>query len=306
MASNIVGSIEPYVPGASFTNYVERLGFVFQYNNVPESSQKALFITLSGPAVFEELKLLYPARDLSTLQYAEIIKKLKERFDKKESDLIQRFKFYNRVQGEDESAENFVLAVKLQAEFCEFGEFKDTAIRDKFLMGVFNKDLQQKMLSEENLTLASAERMLVNWELAGSRARMISGRTEQVASVKNRLGRRDEYLNERNGRNRSRSRSRSGFHMRNRSRSNNRDRSRSRSKKYNYNKPVVSCYFCGKPGHILKRCFKYINSQRKPTVRFADEPQPGTSAESNLEQLFSRFKPMLDDSSDDSVLETWC
>ena len=110
MASNIVDSIEPYVPGASFTNYVERLGFVSQYNNVPESSQKALFITLSGPAVFEELKLLYPARDLSTLQYAEIIKKLKERFDKKESDLIQRFKFYNRVQGEDESVENFVLA----------------------------------------------------------------------------------------------------------------------------------------------------------------------------------------------------
>ena len=80
MASNIVGSIEPYVPGTSFANYVDRLGFVFLYNKVPEDSQKALFITLSGTAVFEEIKLLYPAQDISTLRYDEIIKKIERTF----------------------------------------------------------------------------------------------------------------------------------------------------------------------------------------------------------------------------------
>ncbi|XP_055531307.1 uncharacterized protein LOC129722094 [Wyeomyia smithii] len=279
---------------------------MFQYNNVPENSQKALFITLSGSAVFEELKLLYPARDLSTLQYNEIIKKLKERFDKKESDLIQRFKFYNRVQGADETAENFVLAVKLQAEFCEFGEFKDTAIRDKLLMGVYDKGLQQKMLGEENLTLATAERMIINWELAGSRAKMIGGKNEQIASVKHRLGRRDRFESNTQQRDRSRSRSRSKsgmrYGLRNRSASGSKDRNRSSSRQRRFGfKKKLTCYYCGKSGHVLKKCFKYINSQRKPTVRFADELRPGCSASNNLEQLFSRLKPSgLDESSDDS------
>lgn len=244
MSGNIVGSIEHYVRGTSFSNYAERLKFIFEYNKVPEESQKSLFITLSGPAVFEELKLLYPATNISTLNYTDIIKKLQERFDKKEPDLIQRYKFYNRSQTQFETAENFVLEVKLQAEFCDFGEFKDIAIRDKLVMGVYDEALQQKFLGEEKLTLATAERMIVNWELAGERAKMISNKfqTNGIGSVRARLGHvpakpknnEDEHFDDRFQRSRGRDRNWNGGRSYNRASGEYRSRSRSGSRYRNY------------------------------------------------------------------------
>ncbi|XP_058816637.1 uncharacterized protein LOC131679904 [Topomyia yanbarensis] len=215
-ANVLIGTIELYVVGTSFTNYSERLEYLFQVNGIDDpGKQKALFATLSGPAVYEELKLLYPSKDdLKNVGYGDISQKLHERFDKVDSDLIQRYKFYNRVQGPNEKAEDFVLAVKLQAEFCAFGEFRETAIRDKLVMGVFDKSLQEKLLNEENPSLATVERFIVNWELAGSRARMIGDRQGgQVASVKQRLGRKETF-NRKVSRDKSRSRSRSAVYKR--------------------------------------------------------------------------------------------
>lgn len=315
MSGNIVGSIEHYVRGTSFSNYAERLKFIFEYNKVPEDSKKSLFITLSGPAVFEELKLLYPSTSISALNYTDIIKKLQDRFDKKEPDLIQRYKFYNRSQTQFETAENFVLEVKLQAEFCDFGEFKDIAIRDKLVMGVYDEALQQKLLGEENLTLATAERMIVNWELAGERAKIISNNApNRIGSVRARLGRTPEKSRNNNEyrfeRNRGRDRNYDGVRTLNRgTRSNggygDRSRSRSGSRAGGYagrqNGDFV-CFYCGKRGHVVKKCFKYINDQRKPAVKFADEEQ----TESKLENLFDRFKTNLEDSSEDESGELYC
>lgn len=315
MSGNIVGSIEHYVRGTSFSNYAERLKFIFEYNKVPEESQKSLFITLSGPAVFEELKLLYPATSISTLNYVDIVKKLQERFDKKEPDLIQRYKFYNRSQTQFESAENFVLEVKLQAEFCDFGEFKEIAIRDKLVMGVYDEALQQKLLGEEKLTLATAERIIVNWELAGERAKMISNKVQAngVGSVKTRLGHAPfkprnsgvDRFDDRFQRSRGRDRNWNGVRPMNKSSSDYRSRSRSVSRNRNYadrQRTEFVCYYCGKRGHVIKKCFKYINDQRKPSVKFADAKEP----EENLEDMFDRIKTNLEDSSEDESGELYC
>lgn len=141
--TNIAVTIEPYRKGTSFGDWIERLGFFFIVNNVAAEAKRAHFITLSGPSVFAELKLLYPNGNLSEISYEDMIAKLRARFDKTESDLIQRLKFNNRVQQPDETAEDFVLSVKLQAEYCSFDNFKSFAIRDRIVAGVrepYNKN----------------------------------------------------------------------------------------------------------------------------------------------------------------------
>ena len=91
----LIGSIEQYVIGTSFARYFERLEYLFDVNAVENPNRKkALFITLGGPAVYDELKLLYPSQDdLKAASFNDVIKKLRERFDKEDSDLIQRFNF---------------------------------------------------------------------------------------------------------------------------------------------------------------------------------------------------------------------
>ncbi|EAT47779.1 AAEL001117-PA [Aedes aegypti] len=179
----LVNHIEPYVPGTiPFSQYLEQMEWVFIDNKMADANeQKASFLAACGKEVYSELKLLFPGKDLKTVSFKEITDSLKKRYDKTESDMIQRFKFYQRVQGPTESAEDFILAVKLQAELCEFGEFKDIAIRDKLVCGIRDPDVQQRLFDEEALTLAKAEKIIINRELAGANRKLVSRESDRVS-----------------------------------------------------------------------------------------------------------------------------
>ncbi|XP_062710644.1 uncharacterized protein LOC134288785 [Aedes albopictus] len=181
-------TIEPYRKGCSFSDWLERLEYSFVINAITDQNKKAYLIPLSGPIIFSELRLLYPRESLSEVTYPDMVAKLKARLDKTESDLVQRMKFNSRVQQQDETAEDFVLSLKLQAEFCSFGEFKQVAIRDRVLAGLTDGALIQRLLNEENLTLQSAEKLIATWEIAGANARTIGsgGASALVASLRNR------------------------------------------------------------------------------------------------------------------------
>ena len=178
-----IGTIDPYVMGTSFSNYVESLEYFFSCNNVDENKKIDLFMSFCEMKVFEELKLLYPATDLKTLTYADITKKLKERYDKVESDIVLRLKFRRRMQGAGESGENFILGVKLLAEACDFGVFRDSAIRDQLVFGVYDKEVQHRLLQEDDLTLRTAEKIIKNREIATFRMQVLS-QDSGVNSVK--------------------------------------------------------------------------------------------------------------------------
>lgn len=178
--------IEPYRRDVSFADWIESLDYFFEANGIENNLKKPHFITLGGPVVYKEIKLLYPNTSVSEVSYTDLVAKLKARLDKTESDLIQRFKFNNRMQQPDESLEDFVLSVKLQAEFCTFGSFKDLAIRDRLVAGVREVALQQRLLNEENLSLQIAEKIITTWEMAGVNARTL-GVASNGGTVLNKL-----------------------------------------------------------------------------------------------------------------------
>lgn len=294
----LYGTIDPYVPGTSFSNYIEHIEYFFSSNNVPDERKKDLFMTFAGMATFEELKLLYPSTDLKTLSYAEITKKLKERFDKVDNELVSRYKFRCRKQGPSESNENFILAVRLLAESCDFGQFRDTAIRDQLLFGLSDRKLQKRLLSEDELTLKTAERIIKSSEIAVNQADAIN-EDPNINSVKYRLGRRGEYSAQKieyRGRERSRGRAYRGFYDRY-------DRSRSRSgpsagqRSSNRGRYAnFVCHFCKLRGHIQKHCYKYKDSQ-KGSVKFVGDVSKQDTARDDVHDYFKRLQ---DDYSSDS------
>ncbi|XP_062708590.1 uncharacterized protein LOC134289597 [Aedes albopictus] len=292
----LIGSIDPYVQGTSFSHYVEQMEFIFSSNDIVEGKKKDIFLSLCGVTVFQELKRLYPATDLKTVSYADIIKKLKERYDKVESDIVMRYKFRCRVQGPNETNENFLLDVKLLAETCDFGEFRDSAIRDQLVYGVYDKDLQQKLLDEEKLTLKIAERILKTKEVAAKSSQAIN-RSSGVhsVSVRQRLGWKDSTDNrrvyggrdgERKGRERSRyDDRRSTYHH-----GSYRSRSRSQTKGRYSN---FICHYCNARGHIQKNCYKFLN-QQKHAVQFVGE----TSSVEDPHEYFKRLRKDYDSDAD--------
>ncbi|XP_053685545.1 uncharacterized protein LOC128735085 [Sabethes cyaneus] len=283
---SLIGSVDHYIRGSSFSSYLERLGFLYQLNNVPEERKRSLFITLSGTVVFDELKLLYPGQDLNTISYDEMVNRLKERFDKTEPNMMYRYKFHNRDQGIEESAENYILAIKLLGENCGFGEHKTEAIKDRIILGLRNEELKKKLLMKDGLTLEEVEQVVVRTELANMRARFLGDDAGRVLSVRHRLGGRStEYRN--NGgqrcrpyvrfRDRSRSRSRSGNrkYTFNRHSERNRASNNSFSRKNNDSNPQsrnnhfrLICNWCKKRGHLKKNC--WLMRDRK-SVNFVEQ-----------------------------------
>ncbi|XP_065083728.1 uncharacterized protein LOC135705805 [Ochlerotatus camptorhynchus] len=76
---NVTATIEPYRKGMPFGEWVERLEFYFALNKVSIETKRAYFVTLSGPVIFHELKLLFPTSNLNTVSYDDMIANLREK-----------------------------------------------------------------------------------------------------------------------------------------------------------------------------------------------------------------------------------
>lgn len=261
--ATFIGSVEPYIPGNCFSDYAERMQYIFNYNNVPEAHRKSLFITVSGAAVFTELKKLYPGTDLDTLQYNDIIARLKSRFDKKDGKMVQKSLFYERCQKKDEPAEDFILDVKLLAENCGFGVMKDAIIRDRLVFGAYDPKVRERLIEEEEPTLAETERILITREQLEKQKQRREQSSERVSAIE-RLGprrsRRDDY----NGRNRWREAYPRAQRRDDRGYYRSRSRSASRTDWRN-----VLCSYCKLRGHVRKNCIKLQRSRQ--SVRFVDD-----------------------------------
>lgn len=311
MAQGTLATImEPYRKGTSFSEWIERLGSVFRLNKIKEEDKKDYFATLCGPSVYSEVKLLFPNTNYSDIKFDEMVTKLKSRFDKTESDFIQRFKFNHRVQQPDESVEDFVLSVKLQAEFCSFENFKQKAILDRIVAGVRDKALQQRLLSEENLTLSNAEKIVITWEMASSNAKSMKDNSDQIGLIRHdrsagiaykKLEKTLGLARSLNGDNeRGPVKDRLGYRPYGRQRQVDWKRDNSRNQQP-YEDRV--CGFCGLKGHLKRKCFKLKNLKRD-TVKFMDTWQAehgskGPSDETTISGLFNRLRTDKSESEDE-------
>ena len=271
-------NIEPFIPGTvPFTQYLEQLEWVFEHHKVTEDKdKKSTFMAACNREVYKEIKRLFPSEDLKKLTFKQITDALLKRYDKPVAGFIQRFQFYNRKQGYYESAEDFILDVKQHAELCDFGNFKDVAIRDRLICGMADSVLQENMFDEDDLSLARVEKLFLNREANNARKKLISGEPRRE-SVLNRLGRRDGNQD----RNRSRSRGHD-LRGRNRSRSGSFDR-----RKREASKKKFFCTFCRRNGHTRPYC--YDLPKNKKHVKFVDE-QPAVQQPSTSQQKQSRDK----------------
>lgn len=245
---------EPFLPGTiPFAQYLEQLEWMFQHNKFTPDDYKSSFLAVCGTEVFSRLKLLFPGRDFKDLTYNEITESLKKHYDKTDSDVIHSFKFWTRRQSQHEKAVDFVLDVKNLAEQCNFDDFIDWAIRDVLVIGTYDRQLQNRLFDEEDLTAIKAEKIIVNKELASDRTNSLQRDDEPRMGVIARLGRRSPDKIGYRERSRSDSRNRSvrfrngGFNRYNREYG-NRNRSPSKSPYF--------CSYCKKRGHTKKYCFR--------------------------------------------------
>jgi hypothetical protein len=98
--------------------------------------------------------------DIKTKSNADLVKCLKDHYDPKPSVIVERYKFNTLSKTTDQTVSKYVVALRAQAERCNYGTSLDNMLRDRLVCGINNQAIQQRLLSEATLTLQSA------WELA--------------------------------------------------------------------------------------------------------------------------------------------
>lgn len=106
--------------------------------NVSNDKQRSIFCQLIGSNCFKLLRSLIAPREYNELSLDELKNTLTQHFAPRVSSVFYSYKFWTRSQGQNESSNDYVAALRLLANKCNYGNMLDRLLRDRFISGVCN------------------------------------------------------------------------------------------------------------------------------------------------------------------------
>ena len=144
-----------------------------------ENKKTAVFLSVIGAKTYEVLKSLIAPEKPSTKTYLELKDALTKHYKPKPLVIYERFKFHKASQNEHETVSDYLANLRKLSQHCDFKTFLDDSLRDKFVCGLRNIQVQQRLLQMENLTLDKAVKIAQAMESAEQNASQLH---EQFAS----------------------------------------------------------------------------------------------------------------------------
>lgn len=113
------------------------------------------------------------------------MKALKAHYEPKPLVIAERFNFYQRRQQQGESIVEFVADLRRLTTKCEFEDFLDQALRDRFVCGIRSESVQKKLLTEDHkkLTFSSAVDIAQSAEAAEAKSKDFKGAPPAIHKV---------------------------------------------------------------------------------------------------------------------------
>ncbi|XP_039299843.1 uncharacterized protein LOC120355483 [Nilaparvata lugens] len=130
-----------------------------------------------------ELYNTFNLDDTGKSDYDKVIKQFQEYADPKKNIVMERFHFNSRSQQENEPFNNFLTDLKKLVKSCEYKDQTDSLIRDRIVLGVFDKGLQERLLRVQDLTLDNAIDFCRAAELGKNRVEDIASKLNQSVCI---------------------------------------------------------------------------------------------------------------------------
>ena len=178
-----LGRMEEFTPGSDWKHYVERLEMFFEVNSVPTDKRVPSILTLMGSKMYALLRSISAPRKPKELNFNEIVDTLAQHVDPKPIIIAERYKFHKAQQEESETVRQYLAKLQKLAETCEFGPYREEAIRDRFVCGLRSQSIQRKLLAEATLSLQTAVEKACASELTEKEASGFHGSSHDVKKV---------------------------------------------------------------------------------------------------------------------------
>ena len=249
-----------------WTSYSERLEQYLLANGVTADDKKrAILISTSGPRTYQLMKSLLAPDKPTSKTFDEIVKLMKDHFQPKPSEIVQRFNFHSRDRRQGESIATYVAELKKLSEHCNFGnsDALDLMLRDRLVCGINDKRIQRSLLSETKLSYKRALELAQAMEAAERDTQeLLCNKPAGVNNVQS------------NSSQRKGTQSSSGISC---------YRCGGGHRPSDCRFKEATCHFCGKRGHITTVCrrAKRLNQPATPTSFRQPVQQPTHPSESS-------------------------
>ena len=120
-----------------------------------------------GTQGYETLRNLTSPIKPATMEYKELKTILVTFVKPQPVVIVERFNFAKIVQNSDENVTEFLARIKRGAEHCDFKDYYADALRDRFISGLRDRNIQKMLLAETALTVDQAFTKAVAKEQAG-------------------------------------------------------------------------------------------------------------------------------------------
>ena len=159
---------EPHTALARWRKWMRRLEiYIGALGLTKEEQKRAVFMHVVGPEMVEVIET--NITDTGTTMQA-ILDKVTEFLQPRQNVAFDRFEFWGCVQGQDETIDSWLTRLRTRSENCEFGDLRNTMIRDQMIAGCRSPVLRKQLLREENPTLENVLKTARAVEIAARQA----------------------------------------------------------------------------------------------------------------------------------------
>ena len=271
-----VGSLTEFKPESErIEAYLERVQLFFDANGIQDEKKVAVLLTVIGSTTYALLSSLLAPQKPREKSFEELAATLRCHFEPKPLVIAERFHFHRRNQASGESISDYVAELRRLATNCEFGDYLEQALRDRFVCGIRHENTQKRLLTEANLTLTKAIETACNIEAAEVQASQLKATSSiPVMNVKSSKKSQGRDTGEKHG-------------MCTRCGGRNHQ-----AKDCRYRD--VRCHKCNKPGHLARMCRSKQPSTSTPPGRQRlqqtnyIEGTPNSNSDDSIFQIHSK------------------
>lgn len=166
-----------------WTTYVERLDQYCVANDIPEGKKVAVLLSVMGAKTYNLLRSLLAPTKPADKAYKDIVAVLQTHLNPKPLVIAERFRFHKRNQLKTESIAEFVAELRRLSEHCDFRENLSDSLRDRFVCGLHNENIQKRLLTERELTFQRAIEIATSMETAAKDAVELQQQMAQECNV---------------------------------------------------------------------------------------------------------------------------
>lgn len=251
----------------SWDRWITRFEGSYQIISPREDKKQSLMLHYIGMETYDLLCDKVAPVKPEDRTYEQLKAILKAIFDPTPLEIVENYRFHLRKQADDETVEEFSIALRKLAIHCKFDHYLDTALRNQFIFGLRSSRIQNRLLETDKLTVETALNTAKSMELSAKGGAEIQQQKETKQSV--------SYIHQKS------SKKSNGKNMKSNAKSGGADNQKKNEfcfrcgkKDHRANKCShinSTCSFCKRKGHLQGVCFK-AKAEKKQT-NYIDEDE---------------------------------